>query len=400
MDELPARYETAAGWEPKDTFKRLREKARREMEAEDRLSEPILRSADDASEPVRFAGGEELFANLWQTGEVALFYGEPGVGKSIFAARLAEAIAKGVRITELEESSPLPERRVVYIDFQRNESQANRLNGDSLTKDLPGGRHASPSYKRLHFDWSAVNAGETDGIRATRVQASIFGAFESGAEVVILDDILLGGINIGRPQGPLRTLRTLKSFAADSGTSVLVIASARARKRMRPASLSDIAFRHIAEIADSVFCLSASTYGPAFRYVRHLRSCSAPIIHDASAVLSFMICPARNDLSQPASLPVVQEAGGIISTEPDPDSSYGIISTEDAPAIASLTGPPQFNFLGTTEESVHLRDYAAEASKREHRERTDLRRFRSRSARSAMIDGLMDGSYAKYLKGK
>jgi len=365
------RYESTAGWVPPDSYKKQREKIRKQQEKDERRSEPILHSPyDDEVRPA-----EQLFTTLWRTGEVALLFGEPGIGKTLFAVRLAEDISQGGNTNGRECAFPLEGQRpkakdrpkVVYIDLQRTESQWNQ-------------RFPDTAFERLHFDWTRFDPEETDNIRSARIHHSISEAIDDGAEVVILDDIALGGINLCRPNGPLRTLRTLKMYAAERGTSFLVIAGATQRKRPRPASCSDVAFRHIAEQADSVFCLSASTYGPAFRYVRHLRSASAPIVHDASAVLTYQL-------------------GGVSSPSVNAGASSALtdhlpLTTQHLPLNAALT------YLGTCSEEQHLFDYAAEALHAQRAEELQLKRLWKRSSKEILVDGILDGSYGRYLKGE
>jgi len=121
MDEDLGRYESAVGWKAADPYKKQRERIQKQEEMEERLASPILQSPSGASAKKP----EELFTTLWRTGEVALFFGAPGVGKSIFAVHLAEAIGNADALVR-NERSELPQssaRRVVYIDLQRTESQ-------------------------------------------------------------------------------------------------------------------------------------------------------------------------------------------------------------------------------------------------------------------------------------
>lgn len=353
----------------------------------ERLARPILHRP--CGDEVKAA--KKIFTTLWRTGEVALLCGAPGVGKSMFAVRLAEAIARGTSHLLTEEylhiRSPegglapaLDPSRVFYIDLQRTASQFNE-------------RFPDVTIERRHLDWDSFDFRDNDSIRAARVQSSIRKVIDEGAEVVILDDISLGGINIGRPNGPLRTLRTLKMFAAEHGTSFLVIAGSRPHKRPRPASLSDVAFRHIAEQADSVFCLSASTYGPAFRYICHLRSTSGLVIHDASAVLTFLIYSGSPPYE--GGVDAASADGVVLGSTPareglDPDLSG------DGVVLSS----PEFKYLGDCEESEHLRDYASEALRKDREEKRRLKRSWKQSNKEFLVDGMLNGSYKKYLKGE
>jgi RecA-family ATPase len=44
------------------------------------------------------APASHIFDEFWRDGELALLFGASGVGKSIFAVQLAEAIARGTKI--------------------------------------------------------------------------------------------------------------------------------------------------------------------------------------------------------------------------------------------------------------------------------------------------------------
>src|SRR5690242_13907991 len=89
MDEVTGRYGTKAGSDPQERFRRQREKVKKQQDLDDRLREPILHSPHgDDVQPAEY-----LFSTLWRKGEVALLFGAPAVGKSIFAVRLAEMLA-------------------------------------------------------------------------------------------------------------------------------------------------------------------------------------------------------------------------------------------------------------------------------------------------------------------
>src|SRR5204862_1738669 len=149
MDEDLGRYQSAVGWKAADPYKKQRERIQKQEEMEARLASPILQSPSGASAKKP----EELFTTLWRTGEVALLFGAPGVGKSIFAVHLAEAIATGndwsAGVPPAIKQNP---RRVVYIDLQRTESQFDQ-------------RFPNATIQRRHFDWSSFAAGENDNIR-------------------------------------------------------------------------------------------------------------------------------------------------------------------------------------------------------------------------------------------
>ena len=94
------RYESAAGWEPEDPHKKQREAIRKQRLLEPDPSDSMLeiRPASKWILPgSKQRPSAELFGSLWREGEVAVLFGETGVGKSVLAAQISESIARGGR---------------------------------------------------------------------------------------------------------------------------------------------------------------------------------------------------------------------------------------------------------------------------------------------------------------
>ncbi|MBK6749158.1 MAG: AAA family ATPase [Acidobacteria bacterium] len=66
-----------------------------------------------------------LFGPFWQENELAIFFADTGIGKSILAVQIAESIASGIAIPPFEMGCG--PRRVLLFDFEMDERQiANR----------------------------------------------------------------------------------------------------------------------------------------------------------------------------------------------------------------------------------------------------------------------------------
>ena len=57
-----------------------------------------------------------------------------------------------------------------------------------------------------------------------------------------------------------------------------------------------------------------------------------------------------------------------------------------------------FQYIGVAPESDLIRDHERERREAEARERSRLRKLQ-RSSREILVDGILDGSYERYLKG-
>jgi len=194
---------------------------------------------------------------------------------------------------------------------------------------------------------------------------------DANARIVIVDDILLGGANAACPAGLVRTMQTMRHWAMYYEISILIVAGGRQRRRPGPVTLADIAgSRQIADLADSVFALVPSTFGPQYRYIKHLASVSSPPPSDE--VLTFQ-------LNSP------------------PSASSALI---DHSPLTVHSSPLNAAYLGNSSEKQHLIDYAAEALHAQRAEERQLKRLWKRSSKEILVDGILDGSYVRYLKGE
>jgi hypothetical protein len=437
----PERYDSAAGWEPPDPYKKLREKARREMERTPDPSSSMLAVMPAAKWIVqpKKRQAAELLSSLWRQGEIAVMFGERGCGKSIFAVQIADAISKG----NSPLNSPQFDRKrsgdniagsrppkVLFIDFEMSNEQFSAR----YCSSAPGGKRLNKPL--FGFDRAVVDP-DFELPKAFRnvsdyLYHSIRCAMMRHANgVVIFDSIHYLLRNARSGSGSLGLMKTLRQIASDCNVSILLTAPMHPRTRVtRPVTLKDLAAaRCIAELADTVFALCHSTLSPAHRYIKHLASRHAPIIHDAENVLAFQLLTANaattacsaseagNTGIPTAEAPAAATApapGLLISPSPGlpassspdlPVSSFPDLSPITAPAPATASAPataPSLHFLGPTPELPHITDYAADTERRITQEANRLRRLRNPQSPGSprnTIEILLSPEYRRYIKG-
>ena len=274
---------------------------------------------------------------------------------------------------------------------------------------------------------------------------------ETDARIIVIDNI---SYLAGSRGGPTRLMKTLKLWTMHGGLSILAITHLRATRassppyavadrhrntggimtpergvaalrgwggsfrsnaRPRPMSLADIA-PPIAQNADTIFAIARSTMSREVRYLKHLKSNNLPATLDGPTVATFRIermesgklkmknaDPAGTRAPLPASA-----AGG------DPTSATEITESTESRAtgnnfLASTHSPFTihnspfigFSFLGLSPEESHLIDYAAgPASTLRTRGRPAKPRTVAASAEYGILEGIIDGSCTRYLKGE
>jgi hypothetical protein len=439
----PERYDSAAGWQPPDPYKKLREKARRELESEPDPASSMLavRPASKWIVQPKKRPAPELLSSLWRRGEIAVMFGERGSGKSVFAVQIADAIAKGNSplnsprfdrpFQKDKNGGPRPPK-VLYIDFEMSGRQFS-----SRYYHAPPGS-SRPVKPKFAFDRAVIDPEFELPKAYRRISDFLYHSIRSamikrGNGVVIVDSIHYLLRDAAGNTGSLSLMKTLRRIATDYKVSILITAPMHPRTRVtRPVTLKDLAAaRYVAELADTVFALCRSTLSPAHRYIKHLASRHAPIIHDSENVLAFQLLtgnPAANasipaaaaaapataaaaDPSLPVSpSPSLPISPSPVSPSPVPSSpSLPVPSSPSLPASSSPSLPassspglpvspsPYLHFLGPTPELPHITDYAADTERRITQEANRIRRLRNPRN---VVEILMSPEYHSYFNGE
>ena len=193
----------------------------------------------------------DLWHGLWHQGEMACLFGEPNVGKTILAMKIAsDIVARG--------------QNVLYFDFENAEHQL-----------LPRfAEHSFDSPNSPKFTILTPNYYNHDLPKSNRelIPHILKYAANNLASIIIIDDIthLFG---TGDPADVRYVLNTLRSWVKQQRISILVLAHARRRKPLQPITLEHIAGSYeCAYSFDSIFSLSKAN-----RYQRREKGISAYI---------------------------------------------------------------------------------------------------------------------------
>ncbi len=392
MDE--DRYKSAAGWEPPDPYKKLREKARREYESRPQPGQTMLEVRPASQWIIRPSEQKpraELYGPLWREGDVCVMFGPKGIGKSHFAVQLAEDIATGRdSLTVLSEPGAVATgpRQLLNTSPEDESSKPTVLLIDlEHTTDQFTERYTFPSpipakLCRTRFHFKRASFGEFGNIPKcfkgsihAYLQHSIAEAiYTSRANVVLIDSITY----LLRGQTSTATitsvLKTLKLYAQMNNISILATAQTGARTLLSARSKTTSLYNpltgyadelRLASLADSTFILAPSTYGLEFRYTKLLTT--------------------RNQVPQnlaPTSTEVLT-----YQTHSSPNSIFDIRNSS-------------FTYLGFSNESDHTRNYAAEAHEAKLAHERELKKLHHRSSKAFLVDGILNGSFNRYLNGE
>jgi hypothetical protein len=229
------------------------------------------------------AEAEQIFDAFWREGELALLFGPSGVGKSIFAVQLAEALASGRGIEGFD--MPAAARNVLYVDLVMSGMQFKRR---YMIANEAGREAETFGFARRFF---RERPDTTEKLAEWLRQVVKKGTFR----VVIIDDLsAIKRTNDGTRE-TLALMRELKSLAGETGISILAIAGC---ERQRKGEFTDERHlgrsRVLADAADSVFALGFHPYAEGWRCLVQTRSPrSAPAVWNQSNAPSCRIDTVR-----------------------------------------------------------------------------------------------------------
>ncbi len=215
---------------------------------------------------------------------------------------------------------------------------------------------------------------------------------------------------------------------------------------LRPLSLTNLSLgRQVAELADTVVAIGRTTFGPEYRYIKVLKSKNGPRAengelkvengprHSQFSILNSQLAAVRPEHSPFSILnsqfpyaPVLafqlERTTGFSDKQPcrkrlsAPNSDSSLVTHH-----SSLAAPLPFlgfTYLGPATEHDLIRDHTADLSSPPARGGVDglagrgggrlaqrahersLKRLSKRSSKEVLVDGVIDGSYMKYLKGE
>ena len=231
-----------------------------------------------------------LVGDLWLEGELAILFGETGVGKSVLAVQIAECIARSTGLEPFENTAR--RQPVIHLDFQSSAKQfemryaEKRDGGDFLTDHYS----FSDDYHRVHVDLCGPVPDGCGSFHEYIYEGVKEAAAATGARVLIVDNITQFKRSNDIVRDMLPMMRQLSRLKHELGMSVLVLAQTTKRDTSRPVTLADLnGARPLANFADNIFALGGSILDPARCYIKHIGGRSTRLFYGASRVASFRV---------------------------------------------------------------------------------------------------------------
>ena len=208
---------------------------------------------------------QKLFGEYWLDGEIALLFGPSGVGKSVLAVQVGDALARGRPVDGFSGSTR--RRKVLYVDLNHTDTQFQTR----YSRFTEFGRFLR-SFRFAERFYRGRPAADEDLFEWLRKMIA-----EHRFESVLIDDVTA----IRKTQDGTRELisliRRLRELQEEFGISVLVLTASDAPTRDR--FISEVQLKRsrvLCGLVDSVFALSPDTQSADRKCLIHIRTSTGP----------------------------------------------------------------------------------------------------------------------------
>lgn len=206
----------------------------------------------------RFRAPAMLFDEFWREGELALLFGPPASGKSVFALQLGDALSRGTGLYGFR--MPRGRRRVLYVDLRHTDEQFQMRCSEN------GSPHKFP--RNLFRDRPPAGSALCDWLRALITRQKM--------EVVIIDDLAAFRTTHDGTRETLHLMRGLRAIRDELRVSILVIADSAEPGWGRTVSEANLGrSRVLCAAADSVFAVGRGLRSPDDHYLVQTRAKAA-----------------------------------------------------------------------------------------------------------------------------
>ena len=352
------RYASATGWDGSDT-KESRERRKqidkyRKDNARDLFDGTAL-AVEDANEVFDNADGEvpprALFGDLFREGELAILFADTGIGKSILATQIGDAIARGksvfsatenTEVTEAEtraagsvppederkaetrpvgsvpldgsesairtprsaliplrnDAEPLP---VLYVDFELTRAQFAERYSTGVRNGRYYGRHRFPSkewFARVTPDWEGpLPEGYKTITQLFGDSVANLPYTHPNTKILIIDNLTYLAASTSNATAASRLMKALESLKKEAGLSILVLAHTPKRAFRDTLTVNDLqGSKMLSNFADTIFCIGRDHSDRDVRYIKQIKSRGAALTHGTDNVITCRLVKQRGFL--------------------------------------------------------------------------------------------------------
>ena len=233
-----------------------------------------------------------LFGEFFFEGELCILFADTNLGKSILAVQIGDSISRGRAIPGFKMEAAA--QTVLYFDFELGDKQFEAR----YSQDFANHYAFSDQFHRAEIDPDAVLPDAYKDNFEAFLNFSLEEAIkETGASVLILDNLTYLKNETEKAKDALPLMKHLKALKSKYGLSILALAHTPKRDLSKPITRNDLqGSKMLINFCDSSFAIGESHSDKSARYLKQIKARNTEIIYDSENVLLCQISKISNFL--------------------------------------------------------------------------------------------------------
>ena len=228
-----------------------------------------------------------LFSQCWFEQEICFLFADTGLGKSILAVQIADAITRGQALPGFRmEAQAQP---VLYLDFELSDKQFQSRYSNNYQNNYP----FSPHLYRLQVDRDKIDIpDDIETSLKTDIETAVL---DKGAKIIIVDNITWVKTETEKAKDALPLMKYLKGLQRTHNLSILILAHTPKIAESTPITQNDMAgSKHLMNFVDSAFALGQSHKNGRLRYLKQIKVRACEAIFTTQNVVTLQIEKQNN----------------------------------------------------------------------------------------------------------
>jgi RecA-family ATPase len=301
--ELKAQIENAIekyiDIQPQDFINEVEQQIKRGNEAKENKGLFKVKTANEWLELAKTSPiPEMLFGEFWHEGEISILFSDSNLGKSILAVQIADSISKGQQIQGFKLEAK--KQTVLYFDFELSAKQFE-VRYSIKNEDLKvfENHYSFDKNNLLRVEISPEAEIPTESTFENYLNQSLEQSItETGAKVLIIDNITYLKNETERSKDALPLMKYLKALKSKYGLSILALAHTPKRDLSRPITQNDLGgSKMLYNFIDSCFAIGQSNTDKNLRYIKQIKARNTAMIYDTENVIVCQVDKPYNFLS-------------------------------------------------------------------------------------------------------
>lgn len=289
-------YGSCYGWDPDEEDRKAREEAlekakqRNPRDWAERPNMNLVRRARDIQHANKGEDtSKQLFGPFWCENEIAILFGQTGIGKSALGMQIAEFLARDIVMPPFKPTNDgwSEKKTVLYLDYEHSDRQFGCRYSRPRDGKIASPYLLAPNIYRGELYWNGDLIDGYDDFTDMLLEDIYQCVLDVKANVLIIDNLtFLTRGSAANSAVAFRMMNRLKKIQVDLGISILAIA--HTPKIHEPHAMTENDLQgsiDISKVADSIFCIAKSGMDKSFRYLKQIKCRSADIEYDERKVV-------------------------------------------------------------------------------------------------------------------